>query len=268
MSNEYQDAGLSTDAISFCISIKNRKWQLEQTLDLNLRSLGEYDRICIADLGSNDGAPEWIWQRFRPEIDKGTLRFFQTKNETEWSSPIAKNLAHRIAQTGYLFGLDADNFVTPEDITLIRACATAGRTCHQWTKTWQDGSYGRIGMPAAVFYEIGGYDDGLLPMGAQDLDLIHRLKAHKKAPEQLGGPTKSAIQNTKETSIANVPTRKHSVSYKEMNDMNMKFTRMRRQIFGSARPQSFQTHQGFLNGRPVMIDGLNGLHFEPSYQRT
>lgn len=112
--------------ISFCTTCKGRLYQLRETLPVNLDTLQNDEEIVLVDYRSPDGAAAWIWANFRPEIEAGRLRLFEVLDEAPWHSPKAKNLAHRLARGSYLFNLDGDNFILPEDTALIRAAKARG----------------------------------------------------------------------------------------------------------------------------------------------
>src|SRR5262249_19016949 len=49
---------------------------------------------------------------------------------------------------------------------------------HGFSGVLVDGSFGRIGIAKRHFVALGGYDEEMLPMGSQDLDLIRRAEAY------------------------------------------------------------------------------------------
>ncbi|MEM9211505.1 MAG: glycosyltransferase, partial [Pseudomonadota bacterium] len=197
--------------ISFCVSIKNRLWQIEQTLAENIAALGSSDEICIADFGSDDGFLEWIWAHHAKQIDEGKLRLFEARNEIFWSSPIAKNLAHRMGTQDFLVNLDADNFITPKDVQSFKDCSTAGQPFQQWSGQYPDGSYGRIGLPRTTFLALRGYDDALLPMGGQDANLLNRLNQFGTPVKVIGAPEKLAIPNPRANKTDQIKAERKSV---------------------------------------------------------
>jgi hypothetical protein len=244
--------------ISFCITCCNRLWQIQQTFETNLANLDADLELVLVDFGSRDGLAEWVWSGFKPEIDSGKVRFYEVCNPVNWSSPRAKNLSHRLATGRYLFNLDADNFLTAEDILTIRRAASSGSPCHQWTGTFGDGSFGRIGLSGQLFRQIGGYDESFLPMGAQDLDLLNRLNAGGNPVIALGPPTRAAIQNQVSDKIAQ-SVKKHGDArkqFEEMNLLNLSLSRFKLAHHGSDRSGGFGTYLGYLNGRLTVVDGL------------
>lgn len=251
----------SPPAITFCVTCRNRLWQLQETLAANLAQLGERHNISLVDFGSTDGLSAWVWSHFEAAIEAGRLVFFEVTSPVGWSSPKAKNLAHRLASGTYLFNLDADNRVVAEDIQRIEAAASLGQPCHQWSKSWADGSYGRIGLPRQLFLEIGGYDETLLPMGGQDMDLLKRL--FKLAPDMSGlpPPVIPAIENSHDHKMAETGALDMSPaeSYEVINKLNMSISDVRLALEGPIRRGGFATFHGKLNGQAVLIDGFNNI---------
>jgi len=251
----------STPTISFCVTSRNRLWQLQQTLAGNLDALGAGHEVTLVDYGSSDGLSAWVWSRFGEAIGQGRLVFFEVTNEVHWSSPRAKNLAHRLARGRYLFNLDADNRIAPPDVALIEQAAAQGVPVHQWAGNWTDGSFGRIGLPRDLYHELGGYDEALLPMAGQDLDLLRRIHASGRSIVRLAPPVIPAVQNTFEHKMAEVKSLKPTAldSYLEFRDINRTLSRVRYSLEGPRRLGGFASYRGRLNGAPVVIDGFDNI---------
>jgi hypothetical protein len=251
-------------SISFCQTSRNRLWQLKETLSSNLRTIEEDCEIVLVDYGSTDGLARWVWQNYKPFIQNRTLTFFEVRNTVRWSSPCAKNLAHRLSAGGYLFNLDADNFISSNDIRMIRELATTDNPCHQFSGDFGDGSFGRIGLSRALFFELGGYDETMLPMGGQDIDLLRRLKALGRTPKNLPGPEKAAIINTfsqKMASVGRGQTNEELAqrNWRDMEEINQVISKIRLASEGPSRLHGFKTFQGLLNGEMVIINGFNRI---------
>lgn len=254
--------------ISFCVTCRNRLWQLKQTLAHNVASVGAEHEISLVDYGSTDGMAEWVWSNFADAIAAGRLRFFQVTNPVHWSSPRAKNLAHRISTGDYLFNLDADNWIDAADVELVGKAQALRLPCHQVTRASRngkpvivgDGTFGRIGMPRAMFMELGGYDESMLPMGGQDINLLERLKllGHKIA--NLPAPRIRPVQNTYEQKMAEVggsSTGDARADFAALNKLNIDFARARMRSEGPRLAGGFASFRGKLNGNPVTIDGFD-----------
>lgn len=248
-----------TKLVSLCTTCCNRVWQLRQTLPDNLAALPPHAEIVLVDYGSTDGLADWVWQHFKPAIDDGRLTFFQVTSEVTWNCPKAKNLAHRLALGQYLFNVDADNFVTPEDHTYLLQALRTGLPSQQWSGDWDDGSFGRIGLPREMFFHIGGYDESLLPMGGQDIDLLRRLGTLDDRFFKMTPPNRSAILNTMAQKIAqmNACAEDPRAAYEAMNQINLEISQHRLATEGPVRKGGFATFKGTLNGRAVIVDGFN-----------
>lgn len=251
--------------ISFCQTCRNRLWQLEQTLSVNIDALGDDCELVLVDYGSTDGLAGWIWKNFAKFIANGQMLFFEVAGDVGWSAPRAKNLAHRLSRGDYVFNLDADNFVTQADIQSIGEARRLQQAAHQWTGSWKDGSYGRIGMPRDLFFRLGGYDETMLPMGAQDMDILKRVVALGQDLRRLPTPGRNALLNSFMDKVANVfaATEDEATAEERWNTMeaiNQHLSEMRMFIEGPCRRGGYQTFKGRLNGADVIIDGLNGRH--------
>lgn len=196
-------------------------------------------------------------------MDTQKIIFFEVKNSVSWNSPRAKNLAHRISSGNYLFNLDADNFVSGFDIEHICQAATVKLPCWQYSKILDDGSYGRIGIPREIFFNLGGYDEGMLAMGGQDFDLMHRFSALNIKVLHLPPPAIPAIDNTISQKVAEVNIVKNDaqITYNLMNNFNVKRSQFRLDLEGPSLQGGFTSFKGLLNGRLVLIDGFNNIYY-------
>lgn len=249
-------------AISYCTTCKGRLYQLRETLAHNLAEIGLDEEIVLVDFQSNDGLSEWIWENFEPDIVSGRLRFFEVLDEAPWHAAKAKNLAHRLGQGTFLFNLDGDNFLMPQDLQLIREAATSGVGCRQGTGDLRDGTPGRIGVQREAFYEIGGYDEGLLGVLIDDYDLIVRAEAAGYRFLRLGPPARLPLQNDVPTRLENYVVSKavDDDDLARIGQVNLAVSKTRLALEGPIRRQNFASYRGKLNGDPVVLDGLGNLH--------
>ena len=189
--------------VCFCTSIKDRLWQIQQTLPVNISNLKNTNhRIAIADYGSSDGLEEWLTSSGILSLPNIVYQKFNV-GEFGWSSPVAKNLASSLAPRGYgIFNLDADNFITSSDIKQIFDALNNDQVVHQFSGEWGDGSFGRIGLPPQWFNRLSGYEERLLPMGYQDADILNRAEKLGLEVATIGAPETKAIQNDVETKFA------------------------------------------------------------------
>ena len=248
-------------SISFCVTCRNRLWQLKQTLARNLAVLDDDQEISLVNYGSEDGLSKWVWSNFKDYIDSEKLNFFDVKNDVSWNVSKAKNLAHRISNGEYLFNLDADNFITKEEIKLIEHQKKVGSLCHQWTGDPNDGSYGRIGCTRSLFFDLGGYDEGMLPMGMQDVDFLRRSKA-LTTRQMLPKPHIAAVRNTITQKVAEINTNSSDSNkiFSQMVNLNntlSKFKLLTEKTL--SRNTSFTTYRGVLNGKIISIDGFDQI---------
>ena len=255
--------------ISFCTSIKNRLSQLRQTLEPNLSCLRPSDQICLVDFGSTDGLSDWIWSNFTDAINNGYLTFFEVNAPTIWNSARAKSLAHRLASGTYLFNLDADNFLTDQDMRQIIVAAQNGSPCHQWSQDWNrpqdwnDGSFGRIGLPKILYNYLGGYDEAFLPMGHQDFDLLNRIRDIGQEIVKISPPTKMAISNNINEKMAEIMNVSDPITeYHQMEQLNKMISDMKLKYEGPIRDGSYLSYKGKINGKQTLIDGYGNFYFE------
>lgn len=243
--------------ISYCCTCKGRLWQLRETLHINLQALAPDEEIVLIDYNSTDNLRDWVWAQFEEEIAAGRLTFFEVLEQAPWHVSKAKNLAHRLARGSYLFNLDADNFVMAGDRRLIRHAAEKGLCARQGTGNLTDGTPGRIGLPAKVFHAIGGYDEGLLGVQADDYDLIIRLVAAGHAFLRLPPPQKRPISNSKDEKLAEYSARGLPVEdlYTQVGQLNIALAHHKLKVEGFKRFQNTSTFRGRLNGNAVFFDG-------------
>lgn len=249
-------------AVSYCTTCKGRLHHLRETLAHNLAEIGLDEEIVLVDFQSNDGLSAWVWENFEPDIVSGRLRFFEVLDDAPWHMAKAKNLAHRLGRGAFLFNLDGDNFVTPHDLQLIRGAAAKGLGCRQGTGDLRDGTPGRIGIHRHAFYEIGGYDEGLLGVLIDDYDLIVRAEAAGHRFLRLGAPARLPLQNDVSTRLKNYVVSKPADDddLARIGRVNVAVSKTRLELEGPFRRQNFASYRGKLNGEPVVFDGLGNLH--------
>lgn len=217
----------------------------------------------MVDYGSNDGLSDWVWENFNDEIAKEKIVFFEVKNEVRWNTARAKNLAHRLASCDYLFNLDADNYLTRDDINLLEKAVAQGLYCHQWSGHFGDGSCGRIGLPRELFEKLGGYDESFLPVGGEDIDLLRRLAVIQSRYAKLGPPKVTAVQNSFEERTVEAGTSKDLDPHQywnRLNSMNLRISKLRLETEGPVRFGGGFSYHGLLNGKGIIISGLNDIH--------
>ena len=164
--------------ISYCTTCCNRLWQLALSLPGNLKRLKENEELILVNYGSTDNLTRYI------QSSKLCLEFIENKkliyaevlNVKTYHSSKAKNIAHRLGNGKFLVNLDADNFnigINNE----FQKHKYKNVIVHLWSKVAWNGTFGKIAISKNNFYRLGGYDESLLPMGFQDIDLLNRANA-------------------------------------------------------------------------------------------
>jgi glycosyl transferase family 2 len=184
--------------ISFCITCKNRLWQLRHTFPANLEAVlaDGAAELVLVNYNSADDLDDWV-RGFKDHIDRGVVRYVHERTEPYFHASKANNLSHLAATGDFVVNLDADNHI--------------GTTLPAWRSTWAertdtvihgfsgdygDGTYGRIGLPRTAYLAIGGYDEAMLPMSVQDKDLLMRAQASGLAYRQIRQPGVAALRNS------------------------------------------------------------------------
>jgi hypothetical protein len=191
--------------LSFCITSKNRFYQLSKTLPINLadnRALKDVIEFVVMDFGSEDGLQSWILTNFKNELDDGYVTYFYTDELPKWHTSVAKNTAHYYARGEYLINLDGDNFTGKNGARYVLDILNIyGQKLllHQFTSDWNSGNCGRIGVHQKYFLQVGGYDESLEPVLHDDMDFIDRLCELGLTYRRFGNSAySSAILNTRE----------------------------------------------------------------------
>jgi hypothetical protein len=243
--------------VSFCTTCANRLWQLRETLLPNLAALPEGCEISLVDFWSKDGLADWVWSNCREEIQQGRLNFFQATVPLQWHVAKAKNAAHRIARGDYLFSLDADNRITESEVERILRVRERGNGCWQFSGVSRDGSYGRIGLPSSVFFDLGGYDESLLAMAAEDYDLLKRMMKSGLTVERLTSPEIKALQNEVSDKALGVESLSGNIDiekvYVMMDMLNRRMSDFKLARYGWHRRHNFGYLEGLLNGVPAVL---------------
>lgn len=194
--------------VSFCITCKNRFYQIKKTLPKNLfdnaifKSMVEF---VLVDFDSNDGLHEWVLKQFTKELNEGYLKFYYTCELPFWHASVAKNTAHLYASNDILVNLDCDNYTGKwgGKFVLKNFIDSENRIIlHQFAGSNFDGTFGRISLFKEDFLLLGGYDESFEPMGHQDTDLIKRSNSiglqYRHRPDTAYS---TAIRNSLEESI-------------------------------------------------------------------
>lgn len=177
---EFREIFFRKPTVSFCITCRNRMWQIEQTLPLNLKdnyANRKNVEFILVNFASEDGLDEWVRDNFREELRSGYLKYYYTDKMGPWHMSVAKNTAHMLATKEVVVNLDCDNFTGPDGGRLVgKKMVRKGveRTVlHLWSGDG-NGSHGRIALSKANFLKVGGYDESFEPFSYDDVDLYMR----------------------------------------------------------------------------------------------
>lgn len=157
--------------ISFCSQIKNRAWQLRQTLGENLALLEDtVHEFILVDFSSTDDIESVI------TLHLNNPRFKYIRIDSDiYDIAKAKNISMSLGIGDILVSLDCDNFITKHWLETILLHPT--RITHNWSEVPRDGTCGRISCPTNLWKSLGGYREIFLGCGLHDEDFL--LRANK-----------------------------------------------------------------------------------------
>ena len=243
--------------LGFCTTVRDRFNSLVITLPENISNIPEGCCICVVDYASKSCAGEhWMLNNYSNEIMLGKLIVFRVTNDIDWSAPKAKNLAHRLVNAEYMVNLDCDNFISELDVKDFLCMAERNIPCQQFCSQFP-GSYGRIGIPSDTFYAIGGYDEGMLPMGYQDADLLFRATSYHRSCAQIDWNNSHPpvdIQKPKLHAYG-----RDNKFFESINAFNRQRCFLRKRLAGILIKDSFASYRGRLNGEEVVLDGFGSM---------
>lgn len=198
--------------LACCTAIMNRLPQFAQVFEANLDTMRQHPDCewVILDYGSSDGLAQFLLSRQLPE----NVRPFRAE-ASRWHASIAKNLGIDCSEASLVMTLDADNRIGSAPALVARM--HPDEIVHNWSGRYLDGTFGRILLSRATFYDrLGGYDESFLPMAHQDSDLLQRARALGMVVRHIPCDPESAVNNTKGDSVANC----QGVSWGEMKRSN------------------------------------------------
>lgn len=221
----------ASQKIALCTTCKGRLGDLKQTLIANLGAVGDDPDIefCVLAYGDKEAA-DWVKQNFREHIESGKIRLGFVQAEY-FHAPHAKNLAHRLSSENVdvVCNVDADNFVLPEYIALLRNSFSIPTRLfvqkeHKWRPAEESGEFmsqngrerlghmGRLALPRKDFMQYG-YDESIVGWGGDDTALSFALlrdgyKHIVVNPEFLG----TGIPCTDEERLIHINPMHHDIS--------------------------------------------------------
>ena len=163
--------------ISFCTTCANRLFQFEETFGPNLREIARHPNTewIVLNMNSADALDSYLSERL-PDLPS-RFTYASTIAPRPWHLSVAKNRAHTLGAGDVLVNLDCDNFIGDAIDTIESRLTGNILGLHLWSGVFRDGTCGRIALRREAFYELGGYDEEMLPMSYQDLDLLKRAVA-------------------------------------------------------------------------------------------
>jgi len=168
-------------SISLCITCMNRLFHLKETIEQNIKDNASYPNIefVLIDYNSQDGLEEYVKANLMSYIDKGILTYYKTKEPQKFHASYAKNLSHTLAKGEVICNLDGDNYTGKDFAYYLNYLFNQKGTnnIYQFFKRPYWGTVGRLSFYKQNFLKLGGYDESLLPIGHEDLDLVNRAKA-------------------------------------------------------------------------------------------
>jgi len=153
--------------ISFVTTCMGRTHHLKQTIKINLPLIQKFNcQMVLVNWNSQDGLDELIIDKYSKYIKNGTLKYFHTTEPKYFHMSKAKNLAHTLGDNKYLYNLDADEFLSVEEMERLNIIDF---DLHRNTR-------GRIMIKKELFYSMLGYREDFIGWGYEDDDLINRFK--------------------------------------------------------------------------------------------
>ena len=104
-----------------------------------------------------------------------------------------------------------------------------------------------------------------MAMGAQDVDILHRLVALKHSRAKLPAPQITAIQNTESDKIKELlhtetENKDSNSTYEYANSIGLQISAFKLRTEGPIRLGGGFSYKGLLNGRRVTINGFDEIH--------
>ena len=224
--------------VALCIATKNRLWQLRRALPLNLLHAWPHRRWVTVHLVVCDSADDtlnWVLSRCRTAIEEGLLRVYQTETGSMpyWHASVGKNTSHMVAKEEVLVCVDGDNLIGEDFPVNVASHFDDGYRVLQYEAQTHTGCCGRIACYREEFHYIRGYDEDAFPMGAQDVDLVMRLKMlHNRTVYKRVGDAIfcQAISNDQQSKVRCCdPKYGRNLEWRRMNEINKTLFKRRRE---------------------------------------
>ena len=188
--------------VIFCTVCFGRGWQVRRALPATLLRLWPYREVAKVMLilagPEYDGGPahpdlEWLKYHCQGALHTGLLQV-HIAAMPHWHASVGKNSAHRVAceyawhawgdaANPVLVTLDCDNIIGSNYMMHIATFMQQSRESDNYECSMgcvglgNQGVTGRNACFMRAFLNVRGYDEAMLPMGSQDVDLLERLNA-------------------------------------------------------------------------------------------
>ena len=141
-------------------------------------------KYCLVDYSCPEGSGAWFRDHFARAVAEGRAAVVHESQKTRFEKSRALNLGARLALergADYLCFLDVDTLVKPGFGWVAAGLAGPDRFLvagQRHDKTDVGCLMGFVLMPAAVFVRTGGFDEGMVGWGGEDVEM--RLRLHLK----------------------------------------------------------------------------------------
>ena len=178
---------MTTMIINFCTTVKNRTWQLKQTLSENMFYIRKHSntKILILNYNSEDDLNTYLTTYFLPDIISGQIEYYILNDvKDSFDMSYAKNLIHTQVKEGVVFNLDADNFINNvliKELSMLKdnELLIPYQGSDVTHKGFRDtGRCGRLGLTLNSFNKLKGYDESIKGLGGDDGNLVRRAINH------------------------------------------------------------------------------------------
>lgn len=169
--------------INFCTTVKNRTWQLRQTLPKNIEYIRKHNntKILILNYNTEDDLTEYLTKNYKDDLLNGNIEYYILEDSlVGFDMSLAKNLIHKQSKDGVVFNLDADNFI--DDILISELnrlypneiLIPIQHIDYRHNSYNDTGRCGRLGLFLSAFKKLNGYDESIKGLGADDGNLVKR----------------------------------------------------------------------------------------------
>jgi glycosyltransferase involved in cell wall biosynthesis len=221
--------------LSFCTVAMGRLHHLRQTLPRNLEDNRDYPDFeqVVLDYNSADGLEEWLQSELAGELAAGRLRYYKNPEPRHFHFSHARNMALRLARGELLVNVDADNFTGRHfafyvaeqlrEADFLAGCLVGE---NDFDTFGDSGVAGRLALHRRLFYQAGGYDEGMEAWGFEDVDLYRRLRRLGHTPRAVDRRFLSCIAHDDEERRAH--TRRRDIGRAEAITEGSSFEYMQR----------------------------------------